>query len=138
MHDAHGWSRRKAPTLADFEQMAERAWRGLPESFRELAKDIVIRIEDLPTDEVLDALGIESPFDLMGLYHGVSLDKRSVMDVPQGPPMVVLYRRSILDYWGEGEEMLGHLVTHVLVHEVGHHFGLSDDDMAAIEGGGGP
>ena len=93
------------------------------------------RVEDFGQDEVLDELEIESPFELMGLYQGVSLDRKSTSDVPQGPDMVFLYRRAILDAWADGDETLGHLVTHVLVHEIGHHFGLSDDDMEAIEEG---
>jgi len=95
--------------------------------------DVLIRVEDFPTEEVLDELKLESPFDLMGLYHGVSLDKKSVSDLPRGPDLVFLYRRPLLDVWAEGTETLGHLVTHVLVHEIGHHFGLSDRDMAGIE-----
>ena len=94
---------------------------------------MVIRVEDFPTDEVLDELGLDSPFDLLGLFQGVSLDQRSVMDPAGLPNMVYLYRRPILDYWAEHEETLGHLVTHVLVHEIGHHFGLSDADMEHIE-----
>ena len=82
---------------------------------------------------MLDGLGIESPFDLLGLYHGVDLARQSVMDVTTMPEMVFLYRRPILDYWAEHEETLGHIVSHVLVHEIGHHFGLSDDDMERIE-----
>jgi predicted Zn-dependent protease with MMP-like domain len=93
----------------------------------------VIRIEDFATDEVLDSLGIQSPFDLLGLYSGVDLAKKSVMDVTPLPDMVFLYRRPILDYWAEHEETLGGVITHVLVHEIGHHFGLSDADMARIE-----
>jgi predicted Zn-dependent protease with MMP-like domain len=93
----------------------------------------VVRVEDFATDEVLRQLRIDSPFDLMGLYQGVSFEKKSVMDLPRGPDMVFLYRRAILDYWAEGEETLGHLVAHVLVHEIGHHFGLSDADMESIE-----
>ncbi len=127
------WQLAKAPTLTEFEQMAGEAWRRLPSEFRQMSQDLLIRVEDVARDEVLDELGIESPFDLMGLYQGVSLDRKSVMDSPREPDMVVLYRRAILDYWSEGEETLGHLVTHVLVHEIGHHFGLSDDDMEAIE-----
>ena len=96
--------------------------------------DVVIRIEDFPTRDVLHTMGLESPFDLLGLYHGVSLDKQSVMDPVGMPNMVFLYRRAMLDYWAEHDDTLGHLVTHVLVHEIGHHFGLSDADMAAIEG----
>lgn len=127
------WARQRAPDLGEFEELAAVAWRRLPGAFRDLCGDVVIRIEDFPTEEVLAELKIESPFDLMGLYHGVSLDKKSVMDLPRGPDMVFLYRRPLLDYWAEGEETLGQLVTHVLVHEIGHHFGLSDADMANIE-----
>lgn len=133
MSETKDWEPREAPTLADFEQMASRAWDRLPGEFRQMCGDVVIRIEDFATEEVLDELGIENPFDLMGLYQGVSVDKKSVMDVPRGPDMVFLYRRAMLDYWSEGGETLGHLVTHVLVHEIGHHFGLSDEDMEAIE-----
>jgi predicted Zn-dependent protease with MMP-like domain len=127
------WGPLKAPDLAVFETLAAEAWERLPEEFRALAQDVVIRVEDFPTDEVLDTMGIESPFDLLGLYHGVSLDKKSVSDVVRTPDMVFLYRRPMLDYWAGSEETLGHLVTHVLVHEIGHHFGLSDADMEAIE-----
>jgi predicted Zn-dependent protease with MMP-like domain len=127
------WRHRSAPTLVEFEELAELAWRRLPAEFRAMCGDVLIRIEDFPTEEVLDALKLESPFDLMGLYHGVSLDKKSVSDLPRGPDMVFLYRRPLLDVWAEGTETLGHLVTHVLVHEIGHHFGLSDRDMAGIE-----
>ena len=127
------WQSQMAPTLADFEALAADAWTRLPDEFRTMAKDVLIQVADFATDDVLDALGIESPFDLMGLYQGVDLTRKSINDVPRGPDMVFLYRRAILDYWAEHEETLGHLVTHVLVHEIGHHFGLSDDDMADIE-----
>lgn len=131
------WREAKAPSLAEFERLAAAAWDRLPREFRDLCRDVLIRVEDFATDEVLDSLGIEDPFELMGLYHGVSLDRKSVMDTPSGPDMVFLYRRAMLDYWAEGEETLGHLVTHVLVHEIGHHFGLSDGDMDAIEAAAG-
>jgi predicted Zn-dependent protease with MMP-like domain len=127
------WDARKAPDLGDFEELAARAFARLPKTFRDLCGDVVVRVEDFPTEEVLRELNLESPFDLMGLYQGVSLEKRSVMDLPRGPDMVFLYRRPLLDYWAEGTESLGHLVTHVLVHEIGHHFGLSDADMERIE-----
>jgi predicted Zn-dependent protease with MMP-like domain len=127
------WGRKRAPDLGEFEELAALAWERLPPEFRALCSGVVIRIEDFAVEEVLRELGLESPFDLMGLYQGVSLDKKSVMDVPRGPDMVFLYRRALLDYWAEGNETLGHLVTHVLVHEIGHHFGLSDADMEHIE-----
>jgi predicted Zn-dependent protease with MMP-like domain len=127
------WKSAVAPTLADFEVMAAAAWNRLPAEFRQMCGDLVIRCEDFAIDEVLDELGIESPFDLMGLYQGVSLDKKSVLDTPRDPDMVFIYRRAILDYWIEEGESLGDLITHVLVHEIGHHFGFSDADMADIE-----
>jgi predicted Zn-dependent protease with MMP-like domain len=127
------WRDAVAPGLDVFEALAASAWERLPGHFRQMCGDLLIRVEEFPTEEVLDELGIESPFDLMGLYSGVSLDKRSTMDLRTQPDMVFLYRRSILDYWAEGDETLGGLVTHVLVHEIGHHFGFSDDDMERIE-----
>lgn len=127
------WSTRTAPSLADFEELAALAWERLPERFRTACAGVVIRVEDFATDEVLASLGIESPFDLMGLYQGVSLDKQSILDSGSEPNMVFLYRRPILDYWAEGEDTVQGLVTHVLVHELGHHFGFSDADMDAIE-----
>lgn len=133
MRGARQWQTATAPSLADFEAMASEAWNRLPSEFRKLCRDVVFRIEDFADDDVLDELDLENPFDLMGLYKGVSLDRKSVMDQSTEPDMVLLYRRPILDYWAEGDETLGHLVTHVLVHEIGHHFGLSDADMEAIE-----
>jgi predicted Zn-dependent protease with MMP-like domain len=127
------WKNATAPTLADLEALATDAWDRLPRPFREMCGDVVIRIEDFAPEDVLDELDIEDPFDLMGLYQGVSLDKKSVSDVPREPDMVFLYRRAILDYWADSEETLGELVTHVLVHEIGHHFGFSDADMEDIE-----
>ena len=127
------WQGRKSPTLAEIETLAEAAFSRLPQAFREMAQDVIVRIEDFPTDEVLDELGIASEYDLLGLYQGVSLDRKSVSDPGLSPDMVFLYRRPILDYWAEHEDTLEGIVTHVLVHEIGHHFGLSDDDMEAIE-----
>ena len=127
------WQGAEAPSLAELEAIADQAFKRLPRRFRDLCKDVVIRVEDFPTDEVLDAFDAESPFDLLGLYHGVDLARQSVMDPAAMPEMVFLYRRPILDYWAEHEETLGHIITHVLVHEIGHHFGLSDEDIEAIE-----
>jgi predicted Zn-dependent protease with MMP-like domain len=133
MAGGKAWARRRAPDLGEIEELASAAWARLPRALRDRCGNVVVRVEDFPTEEVLAELKLESPFDLMGLYHGVSLEKKSVLDLPRGPDMVFLYRRPLLDCWAEGEETLGHLVAHVLVHEIGHHFGLSDADMARIE-----
>ena len=127
------WNKLEAPSLAELEAIAGRAYAQLPARFRALTGDLLIRVEDFPTDDVLDSLGIESPFDLLGLYSGIDLARKSVSDVSTAPDMVFLYRRPILDYWAEHEETLGAIITHVLVHEIGHHFGLSDADMERIE-----
>ena len=109
-----------------------------PRPSRRSATGVVIRVEDFPDDETLKEMECETPFDLLGLFRGIGLAQGGgVMQTGQFPNMVWLYRRPILDYWAEHEETLGHLVTHVLVHEIGHHFGLSDDDMEAIEAAAG-
>ncbi len=133
MTDRNLWQHATAPTLKDFEKLAAAAWQRLPGEFRQTCGDLVIRIEDFATDEVLDDMAIDNPLDLMGLYQGVSIDKKSVSDSAQEPDMVFLYRRAILDYWADSDEELGHLVTHVLVHEIGHHFGFSDADIEQLE-----
>ncbi|MFL5295606.1 MAG: metallopeptidase family protein [Phenylobacterium sp.] len=125
----------KAPSLDEFAALAAAAFQGLPDGFRKLAGDVVFRVDDFPSEEVLDDLGIEDAFGLTGLYQGVSIAHRDAPGPAAGPAMVFLYRRPILDEWAEhGEITLEELVTHVLVHEIGHHFGLSDDDIDAIEG----
>jgi len=124
----------RAPSLDDMAAMAERAFAALPEGFRKMAGDVIFRVDDFPDDAVLDDLGIEDPFGLTGLYSGVSLAERSVFGGAPEPSRVFLYRRPILDEWAEnGEVTLEDLVTHVLVHEIGHHFGLSDGDIDMIE-----
>jgi len=132
------WSSLQAPSLDDFEQLAHDAYERLPETFRRLCQGLVIRVEDFPDDETLDVMECETPFDLLGLFRGIGLAQGpAVLETGQFPNMVWLYRRPILDYWAEHEETLGHLVTHVLVHEIGHHFGLSDADMEGIEAAAG-
>ena len=129
------WHSHRAPSLTEFEAIANAAYGRLPATFRDMAKDVLIRVEDFPTDDVLNSLGIDSPFGLLGLYQGVDLTRQSVLDPSPLPEMIFLYRRPILDYWTEHDDKLGDIITHVLVHEIGHHFGLSDDDMARIEAG---
>jgi predicted Zn-dependent protease with MMP-like domain len=127
------WRDAKAPSLAELEVLAGAVFARLPTRFRDLAADVVIRVDDFPADEVLDELRAETEFDLLGLFHGVGLPFRSQSAAVPMPNMIWLYRRPILDYWAEHDETLGAIVKHVLVHEIGHHFGLSDADMAAIE-----
>ena len=124
-----------APTLEDFENLAAAAWETIPEPLQVVAKDVVVRVEDFPDEDVCDEMGLDSAFELLGLYQGVPIDERSVMDGAPGIDMVFLYRRPMLDYWCESGEDLTVLVRHVLIHEIGHHFGFSDDDMEALEDG---
>jgi len=127
------WHGLAAPTLSDIEALASEAYGRLPRRFRDLCDNLVIRVEDFPTDEVLNSMQAESEFDLLGLFQGVGLPFQSESVPEVMPNMIWLYRRPILDYWAEHEDTLGAIVTHVLVHEIGHHFGLSDEDIEAIE-----
>jgi predicted Zn-dependent protease with MMP-like domain len=127
------WRRVKAPSLAELEVLAGEVFRHLPKQFSDLCVNLVIRVDDFPTDEVLRTMRAQSEFDLLGLFQGVGLPFRSELAPMQMPNMIWLYRRPILDYWAEHDETLGAIVQHVLVHEIGHHFGLSDADMIAIE-----
>jgi predicted Zn-dependent protease with MMP-like domain len=133
LSDPLAWRTVKAPSLVELEVLAETAFRRLPQRFRALCEGLVIRVEDFPNEDVLDDLGAETEFDLLGLFQGVGLPFRSESASGQMPNMIWLYRRPILDYWAEHDETLGAIITHVLVHEIGHHFGLSDEDMEAIE-----
>jgi predicted Zn-dependent protease with MMP-like domain len=124
----------RAPSLDDLAALAEAAFQALPASFRQMTGEVIFRVDDFPPQEVLDELGIEDPFELTGLYQGVDLTRRSLFDPAPQPSMVFLYRRPILDEWVDhGEITLAELVAHVLVHEIGHHFGLSDADIHGIE-----
>ena len=124
---------RHIPNLAEFEEMARAAWLAIPAGFREMAKDVVIVVQDVADRQTLEALGIDHPLQLSGLYHGVDLTRRSVTHPAPFTPMVYLYRRAIINEWLARESVtLQALISHVLVHEIGHHFGFSDDDMHAI------
>jgi predicted Zn-dependent protease with MMP-like domain len=127
------WTARRAPSLEEFEIMAEAAFRRLPRKFRRYCEDLVIRVEDFPEDDILLEFEADSEFELLGLYRGRDLAHTERVPTGQLPDMVHLYRRPILDVWAEGADTLGDLVRHVLVHEIGHHFGLSDEDMERIE-----
>jgi predicted Zn-dependent protease with MMP-like domain len=127
------WSSAKAPDLAEMEAMAHAMLALLPDGFRKLCEGVIIRVDDFPTDEVLAEMQAETEFDLLGLFQGIGLPFQGHDNTGQMPNMIWLYRRPILDYWAEHDETLGHIVRHVLIHEIGHHFGLSDDDMEAIE-----
>ena len=121
------------PSADEMEAIARRALLSLPEPFAGHLRDVVLLIEEFADDETLDAMGIEDPFDLTGIYEGIPLTERSVDQSGTLPDKVRLFRRPILDEWAGGEDTLEHLIAHVLVHEVGHHFGLSDADMHALE-----
>ena len=127
------WTTVKAPSLAEMEAMAHEIFERLPKRFRDLCEGVIVRVDDFPSDEVLDEMEAETEFDLLGLFQGTGLPHQSHADIARLPNMIWLYRRPILDYWAEHEEALGDIVRHVLIHEIGHHFGLSDDDMAEIE-----
>ncbi|RID92050.1 metallopeptidase family protein [Gemmobacter lutimaris] len=123
-----------APDLALIEQLAHEAVMSLPEPFRKAATMVLLRVEDFPPDDILDAMSIADPFELTGLYEGIPLTEKSVSDQPAGPDVIWLFRRPILDEWMErGDVSLGELVTHVTIHEFAHHFGWSDDDIAVVD-----
>jgi len=122
-----------APTLADLEKLAHRALGDIPQSLKRHLGPVVIRVEDFPDEETEKEMELESPFDILGLYRGVALPRQSVSYPRPAIDMIFLYRRPILDYWCESGERLDRIVRHVLIHEIGHHFGFSDDDMHRIE-----
>ncbi len=121
------------PTLADMDEMARAALESIPAALKSFTAGVVLRIADFPDDDVCEEMQLESPFDILGLYQGVALDEKIIETSGSAPDMVFLYRRPILDYWCETGEDLLHVVRHVLIHEIGHHFGFSDEDMEAIE-----
>jgi predicted Zn-dependent protease with MMP-like domain len=128
------WAALGAPTAADIERLAEAAFAHLPEGFQKLCEGLVVQVVDFPDEETLDEMGAETEFDLLGLFRGRGMaHSPAIAQTGTLPNMIWLYRRPLLDFWCEGEDSLGTVVTHVLVHEIGHHFGLSDPDIEAIE-----
>jgi predicted Zn-dependent protease with MMP-like domain len=121
------------PSLGEIEDLAQRALGTIPRRLKQELGHVVIRVEEFPDEETEEAMGLDSPFDILGLYRGVALPHKSVSDPRPDLDMIFLYRRPILDYWCETGEDLAQLVRHVLIHEIGHHFGFSDEDMERIE-----
>ena len=131
MHDVGRFT--TPPETQHLEALAREAYAEIPEELRQALGDVVIRVLDFPDDETLEEMDCESPFDLLGLYRGVDLRRKSTYDTPDDLDMIYLYRRPILDSWCDSGEDLAEVVKHVLIHEIGHHFGFSDDDMDRIE-----
>ena len=131
--DPLAWRGAPAPSLAEIETLAADAYARLPADFRNLCENLVIRVDDFPAEDVLTSMNLGSEFDLLGLFQGIGLPFLLASNPEPLPNLIWLYRRPILDYWAEHEDSLGAIVTHVLVHEIGHHFSLSDADMEAIE-----
>jgi predicted Zn-dependent protease with MMP-like domain len=129
------WQGRHAPSLSIFESMAIDAYARLPGTFRALTGNLAIIVADFPDDEIFEDMGLETPFDLLGLFEGRGLSERFTIETGELANRITLYRRPILDYWAENDETLGDIITHVLIHEIGHHFSLSDEDMERIEAG---
>ena len=123
------------PSLADIKALASRALAALPRRFKPHLRPVVIRVEEFPDEETERAMRLDSPFDILGLYRGIALPRQSVTAARTQVDMVFLYRRPILDYWCETGEDLAAVVRHVLIHEIGHHLGFSDEDMERIEAG---
>jgi len=132
MENAAGW-RRAAPSLEEIEAMAIEAYRDLPEEFRTLCGDIRFIVADFPDEDVMREMELQSPFDILGLFEGRPIGEMGVEMTGAMTNRILLYRRPILDYWAEHADSLDAIVRHVLIHEIGHHFGLSDDDMEALE-----
>jgi predicted Zn-dependent protease with MMP-like domain len=126
-------SERIPPTISDIEALANSALGAIPRQLKKYLGEVVIRVEEFPDEETEETMGLDSPFDILGLYRGVALPHKSVSDPQPNLDMIFLYRRPILDYWCETGEDLERVVRHVLIHEIGHHFGFSDEDMERIE-----
>ncbi len=122
-----------SPTADEIEAIARRALKALPEPFSSHLRDVVLQVEEFASEEILASLAIEDPFDLTGLYEGLPLNQKSVDISGTLPDRIRLFRRPILDEWADGDHTLERLVAHILIHEAGHHFGFSDEDMHALE-----
>ena len=133
IYQTRAWENQLSPSLQEMELLALEAYANFPEEFRQLTGEIIIQVAEFPTEEIMDDLALETPFDLLGLFEGRGIAERWNPATGEGPNRITLYRRAILDYWAENEETLGDIINHVLIHEVGHHFGLTDHDMARIE-----
>ena len=128
------WTDQEAPSLGTIYALAKAARAALPPPYDGPAQEISLQVEDFAPQDMLDYLDIADPFDLTGLYEGIPLPEKSVMDQPLGPDVIWLFRRPILEEWvARGDVTLAALVTHVFVHELAHHFGWSDDDISAID-----
>lgn len=127
------WTKIEAPSLDEIRHLAHAEYETLPAQFRSLCGGILFVVQDFPDDDVIRDMDLQSEFEILGLFHGSPLAPQVSNDGRPEPTMIFFYRRPILDYWGENRGTLGDLVRHVIVHEIGHHFGLSDDDMEAIE-----
>ena len=125
--------KRTAPSLAEIEDLARLTLDRIPPPLRQNLTDLVIQVVEFPDDETMRVMALNTPYDLLGMYSGVSLERKSVTVVPDDVDIIFLYRRPLLDYWIECGEELNNIVRHVLIHEIGHHFGLSDADMHRIE-----
>jgi predicted Zn-dependent protease with MMP-like domain len=130
------WTDRPAPSLDDFEEIAAASFSALPAQFRALVGDVPCMVAEFPDEDTIREMELEGPFDILGLFRGIGLPQGGANPFTgQLPNQVWLYRRPILDYWAESEdgESVGEIITHVLIHEIGHHFGFSDEDMEALE-----
>ena len=133
IYETRAWRDKLSPSLDEMEMLAIEAYAHLPDEFRKLTGEIIIQIAEYPTEEIMDDLALETPFDLLGLFEGRGIAERWNPQTGEGENRITLYRRAILDYWAENEETMGDIIAHVLIHELGHHFGLGDEDMARIE-----
>ncbi|MBI0001028.1 metallopeptidase family protein [Bartonella sp. W8122] len=130
---SHNWASRLSPSLNEIDSIARNSFANLPSKFRVLCKDLVIRVTDFPDDQMMDDMGLESPFELLGLFEGQGISERFSLNTGNETNRITLFRRPILDYWSENDEALGDIVTHVLIQEIGRNFGLSDDTLDEIE-----